>query len=84
MPEIVTAYRCQFNCHRKVVISRKLMAKHEEHCFRNPKMKACQTCGNLFVDEGQRLCVEFEGLWDDFKKIDCPKWKPLEEENAQV
>jgi hypothetical protein len=55
------------------------MMDHETHCYFNPAMKACQSCGNLNTEEMQRFCEEFAGDWEDFKKIDCPKWKPERE-----
>lgn len=41
-----TIYECE-HCHKKRLINKTQMKKHEEKCYYNPKTKSCITCNNF-------------------------------------
>lgn len=44
-----TIYECE-HCHKKRLINKSQIKKHEEECFYNPKRKACIICGNFHYE----------------------------------
>ena len=44
MPIKISAWKCQYNCGRKVVVNKKSMSIHEKRCYKNPENKTCMTC----------------------------------------
>ncbi len=86
MPEAITAYRCVHKCGR-VRVKRSAIAHHEAICFRNPAVRACQTCAHQMPAEAAEYCdgrMTYEGcgpwcgheLADDnpTPRKDCPLW----------
>jgi len=54
MPKRVTAWACEFGCHRRVRTDRKAVERHERTCFFNPARRSCRTCRHEipgFVDD---------------------------------
>lgn len=41
-----TIFECE-HCHRKRLMNKTQMKKHEETCYHNPNGKSCITCGNF-------------------------------------
>jgi len=41
------AYSCEFRCGGRTVLSKKAMERHESICFKNPKVRACNSCAHF-------------------------------------
>ena len=79
MPKQVIAYKCDFDCGRRALISKSGMKAHETICFSNPANRACQTCehdlGHYWSSEQKKhitQCSE-EGVIE--VTSECSSWE---------
>lgn len=66
-------FACQF-CNE--VIKGSLLETHEDNCYFNKKVRACDTCVNMIMTfperwPPKRVCNKGEKLW----KKNCESWK---------
>lgn len=82
-----TIYECE-HCHKKRLMNKTQMKKHEDICWYNSKNKTCCTCkheesfmdsGNVFVRICHKdICTEFDGF---YPKVNCENWESVIEED---
>lgn len=72
-----TIYECE-HCHKRRLINKYQMIKHEEKCYYNPNNKSCVICDNFNCEIGEDRGCEVH--YDIHLKLrhGCPLWRHKE------
>lgn len=83
MPKQVIAYRCEFGCGRRALLSKSGMKQHEKICFDNPANRACQTCvfqdAYQYIPDGGRYLTHCSELGVIDSTSQCETWRPRQD-----